>query len=162
MSTSLALMLMCAGQVCGPNGCQPTIQYYPVQQVVTQPTIQADTDDRIFDRMRGRIESLSEEIADRRMNARLEKLAAEIENYDPDSPNRSSLVGMLFATAVAALIKKIIYSLIVAAVMAAVIGLFWKHWVAAIVVLVGLAFSVFCIALPAGMLGGRIARPRGQ
>lgn len=158
MSTSLALLLLCAGQTCPPGGCPTPIQYYPIQQVVTQPSIQADTDDRIFDRMRGRIESLSEEIADRRMNARLEKLAAEIENFDPDSPNRSSIAGYLFATAVAALIKKIIYSLIVAAVMAAVIGLFWKHWVAALVVLVGMAFGVFMIALPAGMLGGRITR----
>ena len=161
MSTSLALMFMCAGQVCGPNGCQPTIQYVQYPQVVTQP-IQADNGDVMFNLMRGRIESLAEEIAERRLNARLEKLAGEIENYDPDSPHRSSIVGALFATALVTLVKRVIYSLIVAAVMAAVIGLFWKHWVAALVVLVGLAFSVFCIALPAGMLGGRIARPRGQ
>lgn len=160
MSTSLALMFMCAGQVCGPNGCPTTIQYYPAPQVV-QP-LQADNGDVMFNLMRGRIESLAEDIAERRLNARLEKLAGEIENYDPDSPHRSSIVGALFATALVTLVKRVIYSLIVAAVMAAIIGLFWKHWVAGLVILVGLAFSVFCIALPAGMLGGRIARPRGQ
>jgi hypothetical protein len=65
---------------------------------------------------------------------------------------------MLFAAALVALVKKIIYSLILAAVMAAVIALFWKYWTTFAIAAAFAALGVFCIAMPAGMLGGRIAR----
>lgn len=163
MSASLALLILCAGQTCGPNGCPaPTypIQYFPTAQPVP---VMADDDGRLFERLKPRLLELIEKRAAERVSEELQAAADELGADVPvaDMRGHKSVAGMILATAIAALVKKIIYSLIVAAVMAAVIGLFWKHWLTVLIALVGLAVGVFFIALPAGMLGGRITN-RGR
>lgn len=163
MSTALACLLLFSGQTCGPNGCPAPIQhvqYFPATVQPVQAPVQADDDNRLFERLKPRLLDLIEKRAAERVAEELQAAADEM-NADvvvADMRGHKSVAGVILATAIAALVKKIIYSLIVAAVMAAVVGLFWKHWVTFAIAAAFAAFGVFCIAMPAGMLGGRIAR----
>ena len=120
-----------------------------------------DNDSKLFARLRGHVERVSDDRATRRLEAFSAELADRLDTMREDGTlvvgddqTPVQFIGTSFlAGAIFAVVKKVVIWIVKAILVAAIIGLFWSYWPVIVSVFVG---AVTLVAAPAGWAAGKL------